>query len=630
MGYVLGIDVGTTFSAAAVAEAGRAEIFTLGHNSPTIPSVVLLRADGEVLVGEAAERRALTEPNRVARQFKRRLGDPVPMLLGGTPYGAETLYGHLLASIATRVTRERGAPPDVVVLSHPASWGPYKTDLLQQAARQAGLGRVRLITEPEAAAIYYAHRQHLASGDVVAVYDFGGGTFDATVLRTTDTGFELLGDPEGMERLGGIDFDEAIFGKVRRDLGAALDDIDDTNAAHVAAVAQIRQQCRSAKEALSVDTDATIPVLLPDVHSEVIVTRGEFEDMIRPRIRESIAALERAVRSADLTYDDVDRVLLVGGSSRIPLIEREIEAATGRPVAIDANPKYAIALGAALAVSGVAPEAAVAAPTTPAAPVPTPAAPTTPAAPVPPVPAPHTVAAPPPAPASDPWTTVVAADAGGPAPVGSSPAAPPPVDPPPVQHGAGVPEPAPLRADPPGPGGRPGSKKPLIAAAVVAALVVIVGAFVVLGGSGDDDDAGSVLTTSPATTTAGTAPTTTAATATTRAPAPTTTAAPSGPRVTITGVQLRAGSYAVAYTTNYDASIQDPSKLHIHFYFDTVSEAQAGVPGAGPWILYDTPAPFTQYRVADRPAGATRMCASVATHDHRVVVGTQSCAPLPS
>ena len=119
MSYVLGIDLGTTYSAAAVFENNRAEIVQLGTRQATIPSVVLLRDDGEVLVGEAAERRALAEPERVAREFKRRLGDPVPLILGGTPYGAEALMAHLLRWIVATVSQQKGGPPDVVVsLSH--------------------------------------------------------------------------------------------------------------------------------------------------------------------------------------------------------------------------------------------------------------------------------------------------------------------------------------------------------------------------------------------------------------------------------------------------------------------------------------------------------------------------------
>lgn len=349
MGYSLGVDLGTTYSAAAVAQGDRVEVFTLGAVAPAIPSVVLLRADGEVLVGEAAERRAITEPTRTGREFKRRLGDPAPLVLGGTPYGAESLMAHLLRAIVDAVSERQGRRPDRITVTHPANYGPYKKELLVEMARLGDVGRVDFLTEPEAAAISYAQQDRLEPGEVVAVYDFGGGTFDAAVLRKTPDGFEPLGQPEGMERLGGIDFDQAIVAHVNDAVGGQVSEVDSSDPMAWAALARLRADIRSAKESLSTDTDVTIPVMLPGLQTDVRLTRGEFEAMIRPRIVETIAALERAVRSAGIQMADVDRILLVGGSSRIPLVGEMIRAATGRPVSMDAHPKFAIALGAARA-----------------------------------------------------------------------------------------------------------------------------------------------------------------------------------------------------------------------------------------------------------------------------------------
>ena len=347
MAYSLGIDLGTTYSAAAIARGDRLEIFQLGERAATIPSIVLLRADGEVLTGEAAERRALAEPTRTGREFKRRLGDPTPIILGGTPYGAEALLAHLLRSIVGRVTEQSGEPPAAIAMCHPASYGAYKLDLLQQAVRQADIGPVTMLTEPEAAALDYARQERVPSGSVIAVYDFGGGTFDATILRKTDDGFELLGQPEGLERLGGIDFDEALFRRAMELVAAQGVQVDANDPAAMAAIARLRDECRRAKEALSSDTDATIPIFLPGLQTELRLTRAEFEDMIRPRIHETIEALARATRSAGLGFGDLDRILLVGGSSRIPLVAEMVREATARPVAVDAHPKHTMALGAA-------------------------------------------------------------------------------------------------------------------------------------------------------------------------------------------------------------------------------------------------------------------------------------------
>ena len=310
MEYSLGIDLGTTYSAAATARGDRLEIFQLGQQSATIPSIVVLRSDGEVLTGEAAEHRALAEPTRTGREFKRRLGDPTPIILGGTPYGAEALLAHLLRGIVLRITEQLGGPPAAIALCHPASYGEYKIDLLRQAVRQADIGTVSLLTEPEAAAVDYARQERVPAGTVIAVYDFGGGTFDATILRKTETGFEQLGRPEGMERLGGIDFDEALFTRAMALVKSSGVEIDGNDPATLAALARLREECRRAKEALSSDTDATIQIFLPGIQQEMRLTRPEFEEMVRPRIRETIQALERAARSAGLGF--------AGSRSRAP------------------------------------------------------------------------------------------------------------------------------------------------------------------------------------------------------------------------------------------------------------------------------------------------------------------------
>ncbi|MEM9039944.1 MAG: Hsp70 family protein, partial [Actinomycetota bacterium] len=350
--YVLGVDLGTTFTAAAVQRDGTTQIASLGSRGAAIPSVVLLRDDETVLTGEAAERRAMTEPDRVAREFKRRLGDQTPILLAGTPYSAEALTSRLLRSVVDEVSTREGERPERIAVTHPANWGAYKIDLLEQAIRIADVGApVSLISEPEAAAISYASQQRLEVGQVVAVFDLGGGTFDAAVLRRSETGFEILGEPEGIERLGGIDFDAAVFAHVARSVGESLQQLDEDDPAAQNAVARLRADCVEAKEALSADTDAAIPVLLPNLQTEVRITRSEFEAMIRPSLVDAIEALRRALRGAGVEPGDVAAVLLVGGSSRIPLVAQLVGAELGRPVAVDAHPKHAIATGAAVAAA---------------------------------------------------------------------------------------------------------------------------------------------------------------------------------------------------------------------------------------------------------------------------------------
>ena len=351
MAYYLGIDLGTTYTAAASEREGVVEALTLGNRTASVPSVVFLRDDGEILVGETATRRATSDPGRVAREFKRRVGDPTPIILGGTPYAAEMLMARLLRWSVDRVREQQGEDPRAIALTHPANWGPYKLDLFTQAVRQVDLDAALLLAEPVAAATFYASQRSLAADSVVAVYDLGGGTFDAAVVRRNEQGFEMVGTPEGMERLGGIDFDEAVFAHVRNAVGDGLDKLDPEEPAAQAAVARLRQECIDAKEALSSDTDVSIPVLLPGLQTEVRLTRSEFEAMIRPAISETIVALRRAIRSASVKDDEISAVLLVGGSSRIPLVAQMVGAELGRPIAIDAHPKDAISFGAAIAVA---------------------------------------------------------------------------------------------------------------------------------------------------------------------------------------------------------------------------------------------------------------------------------------
>jgi YVTN family beta-propeller protein len=350
--YSLGVDLGTTFVAAAVANASRVEMFTLGDRSVVTPAVVYLREDGTVVTGDAAGRRAVSNPDRVGREFKRRLGDPTPVMLGGAPHAVTALLASLLSDVVARVSATQGAAPDSMVLTHPANWGPFRRELFDEVPQLAGVAMPRMVTEPEAAAAHYAASRRLENGEIVAVYDLGGGTFDATVLRKRPEGIEILGSPEGIERLGGVDFDEAILAHVNYAAGGALSELDMSDPQTTVALARLRQDCVLAKEALSIDTETTIPVFLPNRHFDVRLTRAEFEDMIRAPIESTIGALNRTLRSAEVTPEQLSAVLLVGGSSRIPLVARMVSEELGRPTVVDAHPKYAVALGAATLAGG--------------------------------------------------------------------------------------------------------------------------------------------------------------------------------------------------------------------------------------------------------------------------------------
>jgi molecular chaperone DnaK (HSP70) len=375
--YALGIDVGTTFTAAATWRGDRAETVALGDHANAVPSVLFLREDGVLLVGDAANRRSITEPGRVAREFKRRIGDPVPLLLGGAEHTPQGLTAAVIRWVVDKVTGLEGSVPDHVTLTCPASWGEHRRGLMTEAAGLAGLHDVGLLTEPSAAATYYATQERLAPGSLVAVYDLGGGTFDATLLRKTAGGFELVGTPVGNDNLGGVDFDQRVIDHVGAWLGTAWTGLDLGDPATLAAAAQVRAHAVAAKEGLSSDVAVPIPVILPGRATEVRLTRGEFEDMIRTSLLGTVAALRRAVEDAGVPPGELSAVLLVGGSSRIPLVSELLGSEFRVPIVTDAHPKFAVCLGAAIAAAprvGRPPEPVVAGP----APAPSAAAPDSP------------------------------------------------------------------------------------------------------------------------------------------------------------------------------------------------------------------------------------------------------------
>jgi len=646
--YALGIDLGTTFTAAATWRNGHAETASLGSRGAAIPSVVLLREDETFLTGEGANRRGLTEPHRVAREFKRRLGDTTPILLGGVPYSAEALTARLLRSVVDEVAQREGGAPAAICVSHPANWGPYKTDLLLQAVRLAGLEEpVSFTTEPEAAAVFYAQQQRIEPGAIIAVYDLGGGTFDAAVLRKTLVGFEILGRPEGIERLGGIDFDAAVFSHVARAIGGKLEELDEDDPSVIAAVARLRDECVAAKEALSSDTDVTIPVLLPNLSTEVRLTRAELEAMVRPALHDSIEALKRALRSANVTADQLQAVLLVGGSSRMPIVAQLVGAELGRPVAVDAHPKHAVPLGAAWLASG-----ALAAPVPPravahtsgsarvgtavvgtaaATPSPAPVAPA-PVAPVAPVPVGFSVG------------TAAVGDGAGVSPARASATAAVPGISPPPQFGG----PFGGGSTPASPTGRPASRRnvPLIAAGV-ALLIILAGGgtFLALtsgnGGNGGPGAAGngspSVGTTSP----------TSAAPAAVPADEQCTEAIKSNPRwVCLTKAIIDGDQVMIEYDfDNAGVRFDISGGYHVHIYGadETGTNPADRVMGShasqrGSWYVEDQqpsvhPAGSDQYDVVD---GHPKVCARIARSGHQLVPDnsgngtykTGNCVPL--
>jgi len=355
MSYVLAIDVGTSFTAAAIARTDRIappvpESLPLGLRGTSVPSVIYYPEEGPILVGEAAERRGLDSPDRVVREFKRRIGDEVPIAVGTLSLPAAEVFATMAGWVVDRAAEREGEPPSQVILSHPAAWGGHRTAVIQEALAARGLPDVTLISEPEAAALHYASQVRVEDGSTIAVYDLGGGTFDTAILRKADAGrFEFLGRPEGIEGLGGADFDAAVLRHVAAHTGEAFAGLDPADPAALAALARLRRECVEAKEALSADSEASISVFLPGVHQQVRLVRSELEAMIEEPLRETVDALERSLDELGLDADDLTAVLLIGGSSRIPLVAQLISERLDRPIAVDADPKSSICLGAAVA-----------------------------------------------------------------------------------------------------------------------------------------------------------------------------------------------------------------------------------------------------------------------------------------
>ena len=346
MPYRLGVDLGTTYTAAATDDAGVPTMVGLGNRALQVPSVLFWKPDGEFLVGETAEHRGLAQPDRVVREFKRRLGDDVPVLVAGTAFRAEELTARLLGWVVSTTTTRLGSPPAEVVVTHPANWGPYKLELLDRIGSLAGLEAITRMPEPVAAAARYATRTRVGVDDRLVVYDLGGGTFDVCVLVKTGWGFELLGTPEGVEHLGGVDFDEVLFHQVLQQLGDRVAGLDVEHPETTTGLARLRRSCVQAKEELSEDVEAVVPVALPGLVTSVRVRRAELEAAIRPALGETVAATLRAMRSAATRPEDLRSVVLVGGSSRIPLVSEMVQRELGVPVTLDTHPKHDIALGA--------------------------------------------------------------------------------------------------------------------------------------------------------------------------------------------------------------------------------------------------------------------------------------------
>ncbi|MCI9857410.1 Hsp70 family protein [Microbacterium proteolyticum] len=357
--YFLAIDVGTSRTAAATARSAPdgallAASLPLGRNADSTPTTVFV-SDSGLLFGDAAERRGTAQPERLVREFKRRIGDDVPIVAGDRRFSPQDLYALVVGWVIGTAVEREGQHPAGIAVSVPVTWGEYRTQLVRDAIGRLGWSDVQVITEPEAAARHYESTHPLDSGRALAVYDFGGGTFDTVILQKMPDGtVDFVGSPIGIPDLGGADFDDIVLRHTVRAAGipaSALAGVE-SDAGLRMALASLRRECVDAKESLSFDGEAVVPVLIGDGHGAVRLTRAEFEDMIEPEIERTVEVLEIALEQSGLTADDLDAILLTGGTSRIPRVAQLLSERFDRPIAVDADPKAIIALGAARTAAG--------------------------------------------------------------------------------------------------------------------------------------------------------------------------------------------------------------------------------------------------------------------------------------
>lgn len=385
MGYRLGIDLGTSFTAATIGRAGSMATAALEAGCAIVPSAVYIGTDGERLYGSAAAERSASDPGRVLRGFVRRIGDQTPMLPGErTVSSAHRLAADFVNWIVAQASEQEGARPAAVAVTHPGTWGPHKRELLLSALTSAGVPNPTLVAEPVAAAIGGTATAACAPGTTVAVYDLGGRTFDAALVRLGDGGtWTMLGRPAGLPDLGGADLDDAILAHViasltpdaQRELTAALSAENDLDEATAAGMAALRLECVRVKEALSTETTASVAVELPGATTSVRLTRSELETLVAPTLEATLDVLDAVLAGAGVKPADLHSVLVSGGSSRMPLVTQLLSRQFGVPVlsAGGANPATAVAAGAVLALD-TEPTRPLAAPVVLDAPAPAPIA----------------------------------------------------------------------------------------------------------------------------------------------------------------------------------------------------------------------------------------------------------------
>ena len=347
MAKIIGIDLGTTNSCAAVLEAGAPKIIPNPEGGRTTPSVVAFKK-GERIVGEAAKRQALTNPNTCS-SIKRLMGTSKKVELEGKKYTPEEISAMILSYIKDYAESYLGEKVDKAVITVPAYFSDAERQATKNAGKIAGLEVERIINEPTAAALAYGLEKE--EGQTILVYDLGGGTFDVSILELGDGVFEVKAT-NGNNRLGGDDFDERIIKYIVKEFKKENDiDLSEDKMA----MQRLKEVAEKAKKDLSgmVTTQISAPFIAKDeagepVHLDMTLSRAKFEDLISDLVESTLEPVKKALKDAKMTKKDIDKVILVGGSTRVPLVYETVTKELGQEPSREVNPDEVVAMGAAI------------------------------------------------------------------------------------------------------------------------------------------------------------------------------------------------------------------------------------------------------------------------------------------
>ena len=348
MSKIIGIDLGTTNSCVAVMEGGEPVVIPNAEGARTTPSVVAFTKSGERLVGQVAKRQAVTNPDRTIISIKRDMGTDKRITIDGKQYTPQDISAMILQKLKTDAEAYLGETVTQAVITVPAYFSDSQRQATKDAGRIAGLEVLRIINEPTAASLAYGLDKE--DSHKILVYDLGGGTFDVSLLEIGDGVFEVLAT-NGDTHLGGDDFDDRIINylaaEFKKENGIDLK-------ADRMAMQRLKEAAEKAKIELSgvMSTNINLPFITADAtgpkHLDITMTRAKFDELTRDLVDRTIAPMQNALRDAGMTANEVDRVILVGGSTRIPAVQDAVRKVTGKEPYRNINPDECVAVGAAI------------------------------------------------------------------------------------------------------------------------------------------------------------------------------------------------------------------------------------------------------------------------------------------